>query len=85
MNFDNRFIRELPADLQTGPGTRQVLEAAYSLVTPTPVIKPDLLAFSTDVAKLLDAGVEMRPVEEALSESLNNWQRGADIAPHHAP
>ena len=54
MNFDNRFIRELPADLQTGPGTRQVLEAAYSLVTPTPVIKPDLLAFSTDVAKLLD-------------------------------
>ncbi|MEO8002906.1 MAG: protein adenylyltransferase SelO [Arenimonas sp.] len=54
LHFDNAFIRELPADLQSGPGTRQVQAAAYSLVTPTPVEKPSLLAHSTEVAKLLD-------------------------------
>lgn len=54
LNFDNRFIRELPADLQTGPGTRQVDAAAYSLVIPTPVSKPQLLAYSPEVAGLLD-------------------------------
>ncbi len=53
-NFDNRFVRELPADSECGPGTRQVLEAAFSLVAPTPVSSPGLLAYSTDVAKLLD-------------------------------
>jgi serine/tyrosine/threonine adenylyltransferase len=52
--FDNRFIRELPADLESGPGTRQVNAAAYSLVSPTPVTKPALLASSSEVAKLLD-------------------------------
>ncbi len=54
LDFDNRFIRELPADLQDGPGTRQVQGAAYSLVNPTPVSNPDLLAYSPEVAKLLD-------------------------------
>lgn len=54
LNFDNRFIRELPADSQNGPGTRQVDAAAYSLVMPTPVSKPHLLAYSPEVARLLD-------------------------------
>lgn len=54
LDFDNRFIRELPADAQNGPGTRQVQAAAYSLVAPTPVIAPRLLAFWTEVAGLLD-------------------------------
>ncbi|MGH8109127.1 MAG: protein adenylyltransferase SelO family protein, partial [Arenimonas sp.] len=53
LDFDNRFVRELPADLQTGPGTRQVQGAAYSLVSPTPVGNPSLLAYSSDVAELL--------------------------------
>lgn len=54
LDFDNRFVRELPADLQTGPGTRQVQGAAYSLVSPTPVGSPRLLAYSPEVAELLD-------------------------------
>lgn len=53
LNFDNRFIRELPADPEIGPGTRQVHEAAYSLVNPTSVEKPKLLAYSPEVAELL--------------------------------
>lgn len=54
LNFDNRFIRELPADVERGPGTRQVQAAAYSLVSPTPVSNPGLLAYSLEVARLLD-------------------------------
>ncbi|MGH8498995.1 MAG: protein adenylyltransferase SelO family protein, partial [Methylococcales bacterium] len=54
LNFDNRFIRELPADLQIGSGTRQVQAAAYSLVATTPVHSPYLLAYSPEVAELLD-------------------------------
>lgn len=52
-DFDNRFVHELPGDLQGGPGTRQVTGAAYSLVAPTPVSHPRLLAYSADVAGLL--------------------------------
>jgi serine/tyrosine/threonine adenylyltransferase len=54
LKFNNRFVRELPTDLQSGTGTRQVMGAAYSLVSPTPVTKPALLASSSEVAKLLD-------------------------------
>ncbi len=68
--FDNAFIRELPADLQSSPGTRQVQAAAYSLVNPTPVDKPSLLAHSTEVAKLLDlddADIESNEFLQAFS------------------
>jgi len=54
LDFDNRFIRELPTDTHEGPGTRQVLGAAYSRVNPTPVASPELLAYSSEVAGLLD-------------------------------
>lgn len=54
IDFDNRFVRELPADSQTGPGTRQVLGAAYSWVSPTPVANPGLLAYSPEAARLLN-------------------------------
>ena len=53
LKFDNRFINELPADLVRGPGVRQVQNAAYSFVAPTPVTKPELLAHSSAVAQLL--------------------------------
>ena len=53
LNFDNRFIRELPGDLERGSGPRQVHDAAYSFVSPTPVSNPSLLAYSTEVSNLL--------------------------------
>ena len=56
IDFDNRFVRELPADSQIGQGTRQVQGAAYSWVDPTRVAGPELLAYSPDVARLLDLG-----------------------------
>ena len=51
--FDNRFVRELPADAETRNFCRQVRNACYSLVEPTPTSKPKLVAYSQEVAELL--------------------------------
>ncbi|KRG69181.1 hypothetical protein ABB29_09865 [Pseudoxanthomonas dokdonensis] len=50
LQFDNRFINELPGDPETGPRRRQVEAAAWSSVTPTPVAAPRLLAWSHEMA-----------------------------------
>ncbi|HSX62203.1 MAG TPA: YdiU family protein [Tahibacter sp.] len=52
--FDNAFVRELPGDPDTSLQSRQVVGAAYSRVQPTPVAAPRLLAYSAEVAALLD-------------------------------
>ncbi|NDK40174.1 YdiU family protein [Pseudoxanthomonas gei] len=54
LKFDNRFIAEMPGDPVIGPGVREVRAAAYSLVRPTPVSAPSLLAWSRETAGLLD-------------------------------
>ena len=57
LKFDNRLVRELPADpIQAGPA-RQVSQA-FSHVQPTPVAAPKLLAVSTEFAALLGLSVE---------------------------
>ncbi len=53
LRFDNTFVRELPADPETGPRLRQVHGALYSRVDPTPVAAPRLVAHSREVASLL--------------------------------
>ena len=53
LRFDNRFVRELPADPELGPRVRQVPGAAFSHVEPTPVRAPRLVAHSREVAELL--------------------------------
>jgi uncharacterized protein YdiU (UPF0061 family) len=53
LRFDNRFVRELPADPLVGPQRRQVHGALYSWVEPTPVAAPRLIAYSPEVAALL--------------------------------
>ena len=54
LQFDNRFTRGLPADPETANTRRQVFEACYSRVKPTPVAKPQLIGWSDEVAALLD-------------------------------
>ena len=56
LRFDNSFVRELPADPESGPRIRQVHKALYSRVEPTPVAAPRLIAHSAEVAALLDIG-----------------------------
>ncbi len=53
LRFDNRFVRELPADPHVGPQRRQVHGALYSWVNPEPVSAPGLIAYSPEVAALL--------------------------------
>jgi len=53
LRFDNRFVRELPADPEQGPRIRQVSGALFSQVEPTPVRAPRLVAHSREVAGLL--------------------------------
>lgn len=52
-DFDNAFVRDLPADPEQGPGVRQVHGALYSRVQPTPVAAPRLLAYSAEMAARL--------------------------------
>jgi uncharacterized protein YdiU (UPF0061 family) len=54
LTFDNRFVRELPADLDTQNEPRQVVGACYSNVLPTPVRQPRTVAFAKEVADLLN-------------------------------
>jgi uncharacterized protein YdiU (UPF0061 family) len=51
--FDNRFVRELPGDPQRRNRRRQVSGACYSLVNPTPVAAPELVAYSREMATRL--------------------------------
>jgi uncharacterized protein YdiU (UPF0061 family) len=53
LHFDNAFVRELPGDPEQGSRVRQVQSALYSLVQPTPVAAPKLIAHSREVAELL--------------------------------
>lgn len=64
LTFDNRFTRELPADVQTENHTRQVSAACYSRVLPTPVAAPKLIAWSREVAELLGMSHEFVQSEE---------------------
>ncbi|MGS1078834.1 protein adenylyltransferase SelO [Pseudoxanthomonas beigongshangi] len=53
LRYDNAFVRELPADPEQGPRRREVLGAAWSPVTPTPVAAPRLIAWSREMARTL--------------------------------
>ncbi len=53
LRFDNRYVRELPADAESGLRRRQVSGALFSRIEPTPVRAPRLLAHSPEVATLL--------------------------------
>ena len=58
LRFDNRFVRELPADPVRENARRQVAGACYSLVSPVQVSRPDLVACSREAAELLDLSEE---------------------------
>lgn len=53
IEFDNRYLRELPEDPNTQNHCRYVHDACYSRVQPTPVSNPQLIAHSENVAHLL--------------------------------
>ena len=62
LTFDNRFTRELPADPNPANSRRQVAGACFSRVQPTAVAKPEVIAWSREVAELLE-------LDEAVCQS----------------
>jgi len=53
LKFNNRFVDQLPADPESSNTRRQVEQAFYSNVLPTPVVKPQLVAGAVEVAELI--------------------------------
>jgi uncharacterized protein YdiU (UPF0061 family) len=70
--FDNRFIRELPADPETANYRRQVSGACYSLVSPSSVSRPQRVAYSREVADLLDLSAELCESEDFVQVFAGN-------------
>ncbi len=54
LHFDNRFLRDLPADSNPENYPRQVFQSIYSRVKPKVFSNPELIAAASDVAQLLD-------------------------------
>ena len=58
LRFDNATVRELPGDPGEGHARRQVSNACFALVEPTATAKPQLVAYSLEVAQSLGLSVE---------------------------
>lgn len=57
LRFDNRFTRLLPSDPESRNVRRQVQQACFSRVMPTPVASPKLIAYSREVGELLELDI----------------------------
>jgi len=80
LNFDNRFVRELPADPEQANNRRPVYAACYSRVKPQKVRAPRLVAYSKEVADLLDL-----PPAVCESEYFTQLFAGNILAPQMDP
>jgi uncharacterized protein YdiU (UPF0061 family) len=72
LRFDNRFTRELPGDPESGSARRQIHDALYSRVLPTPVKRPELIAVAKEVAELVGLTEEIVRSDEYVSVLTGN-------------
>lgn len=70
--FDNRFTRELPGDPSASNHPRQIHGVCWSAVMPTPVAQPQVLAFSPEMAALLDLDAEALNTPEMVEALAGN-------------
>ncbi|AMV30535.1 hypothetical protein VN12_00365 [Pirellula sp. SH-Sr6A] len=63
MKFESRFVDALPGDPSTDSRPHLVWKAMYSLVAPTPVRAPSLLAYSIPLAN--EIGIDPRWIESS--------------------
>lgn len=80
-HFDNKFVRELPADPETDNHRRQVLGACFSYVKPRKVKAPELVAFSQEMAAELDLA-ESSCLSEQFAQVFTGNELLDDMAPH---
>src|SRR4051812_24775649 len=69
VEFQNTFTRDLPADPVLVNVPRQVADACYTRVEPTPVAAPKLLAWSDALAEFLGLSRPGKETVEALAGS----------------
>ena len=79
--FDNAFTQQLPADPNTGRDRRQIRNALFSRVEPTPVASPYLMHYSPQTADLLGLDSATCIGEEFLAVFAGN-QLLAGMDPH---
>jgi len=70
--FDNRFINSLPADLVTENYRRQVKNACFSFVEPTPVANPSIIALSREMFEELNLDINTIDKESFLQVFAGN-------------
>lgn len=63
LNFDNKFVRELPGDPKTENKRRQVYKACFSRVQPYSAAAPKYVAHAREVSEFLDLGAEIEDKE----------------------
>jgi uncharacterized protein YdiU (UPF0061 family) len=79
--FDNQFTQQMPADPDVGSNRKQLKNALYARVNPTPVRAPELVHYSQDAALLLNLTEEDCSSEKFLHVFAgNNLLEGMD--PH---
>ena len=79
LQFDNRFVRDLPADPVEQNYPRQVFQSLYSRVKPKVFANPELIAAAEDVTALLDlSSVEFQRPEFAQIFSGSQLLPGMD-------
>jgi len=84
LNFDNRNIRSLPVDESLSKKSRQVPNSIFSLVEPTPVVKPVLVAASANVLSDL-LGLQYPPTNTEDEGTYAKYFGGNDIIPGSRP
>ena len=83
LNFDNLALRVLPIDTESENFVRQVRDACFSRVSPTPVKNPEVVAFAEPAMKLLDldrSQLERKEMAEFFSG--NEILPGAEPSAH---
>lgn len=74
LQFDNQFLNNLPADSEPGNYIRQVHEACYSTVAPVKASRPELVAYSGELASELELDPEFCSSEAFVQVFSGNRQ-----------
>jgi len=73
LRFEDRFVAKLPADPVLVNRPRQVWNACYTRVEPTPVAAPRLLAWSEEAGDML--GIRRPPADDGLAAEVLGGNR----------
>ena len=74
IQFDNQFLKKLPADSEGGNFTRQVHGACYSRVEPVKVGQPALVSYSSELARQLGFSSKFCSSDEFIQIFSGNLQ-----------